>query len=303
MPFVFPMKLLFSLFLLCLPFVSSQLCTNEEQCKLISKKLIYIPELNELGELIPSFHQNLDYKLIKVFKNCLAIYSMKNLPSEVSPSQKLTTNDLIRRIPYSKIFLDCGEDGNKLCLAGKFIEIYSNVSFEQNSIDSLVKLNVEFNQNCIIIPIIDALETNLSKNLMYVCEDHNDKMREFLKFRDELSRLISSYNFDKTYDFQNSQNSLTVQHDFLKTFDSDNKLAKVYVVLNSGSLSVYSEKNRFDSLIFKVNLMELNFSISTMGVSDAIAKGYLNDSWSGNYTPKPIDSCCFMVPMIGGSNM
>ena len=299
------MKLFFLLFLFfhALPFISSQLCTDEEQCKLISKKLIYIPEINELGELLPPSHQILDYKLIKVFKNCLAIYSMKNLPSEVSPSQKLNTSDLIRRIPYSKIYLDCGEDGNKLCLAGKFIEIYSNVSFWQNSIDSLVKLNLEFNRNCIIIPIIDALETDLSKNLMYVCEDQSDKMREFLKFRDELSRLISSYNFDKTYDFENSQNSLTIKQDFMKTFDSDNKLATVFAVLNSGHLSVYSEKNRFNSLLFKINLMDLNFSISVMGVPDAIAKGYLNDSWSRNYTPKPIDSCCFMISIESRNNM
>ena len=294
---------LFFLFLHTLPFISSQLCTDEEQCKLISKKLIYIPEINELGELLPPSHQVLDYKLIKVFKNCLAIYSMKNLPSEVSPSQKLATSDLIRRIPYSKIYLDCGEDGNKLCLAGKFIEIYSNVSFWQNSIDSLMKLNVEFNRNCIIIPIIDALETDLSKNLMYVCEDQSDKMREFFKFRDELSRLISSYNFDKTYDFQNSQNSLAIKQDYMKTFDSDNNLATVYTVLNSGYLSVYSEKNRFNSLLFKINLMDLNFTVSVMGVSDAIAKGYLNDSWSGNYTPKPIDSCCFMISIDSRNNM
>lgn len=295
--------LLLFLFLHSLPFLSSQLCTAEEQCKLISKKLISIPELNELGVLLPPSHQILDYKLIKVFKNCLAIYSMKNLPSEVSPSQKLSTSDLIRRIPYSKIYLDCGEDGNKLCLAGKFIEIYSKVSFAQNAIDSLSKLNIEFNRNCIIFPIIDALETDLSKNLMYVCEDQNDKMREFLKFRDELSRLISNYNFDKTNDFQNSQNSLAIKQDFLKTFDSDNKLARVYAMLNSRFLSVYSERNRFNSLLFKVDLMDLDFSVPAMGVPDAITKGYLNDSWSGNYTPKPIDSCCFMVPLVSGSNM
>lgn len=275
--------------------VCGEICTEDEGCKFVKKKLTLVPLIDSIGQenkLAESF----DFKIIKVFQNSLAIYYAQDNSANLDTSTNLIESDLARRIPFSQINLDCGFDGNKICLGYKFLEIYNKISFKSSAIDAISKLGGEFNKQCLVIPLIDSTNRQLSENLIYICEENKDNLREFFRFKDKFSRLIDSYNIKKLEIHYLAVNAITLKEDILKTADSNNNMSSLLVQLDSQRIKAFLNPQNYNSKVIDFLLININETIGIHSVLEGIREGIIPKNWSEKMFPKPIDACCFMIP-------
>lgn len=281
--------------------IQAEICLEDEGCKHVKKKLTFIPLINTVGNETPAL-ESFDYKIIKVFTNSIAFYFSKDNSALFDSSITMSESDLARRVLFSKINLDCGLDGNKLCLGYQYLEIYNKISYKATGIDTISNLEGEFNKQCIIIPIIDATKRSLSDNLIYICEENKDNLREFLKFRDKLSRLIDAYSLTRLRDINSVANSVSLKEDLLKTADSNLNMSSLMVRLNSIKIQGFLSPQNLNTKVFEIILININPIVGVQPVLTAIRNGILSANWSEGFIPKPIDSCCFMIPIRNVQN-
>lgn len=287
------------IFFLCnffVPFILSQMCIEDEGCKTVKKKLTFVPLINSIGKE-DSTAESFDYKILKIFHNSIAIYNSQDNSASFDATQTINQQDLARRIPFSKIDLDCGIDGNKICMGYQFLELFDKVHFKASAIDALSKFGGEFNKQCMVLPLIDDSRRDLSSNLVYICEADKTQLRSFFKFRDQLSRLIDAYHLSKLSDFNFAMNSVPIKEDLLKTADAGKNMSSLLVKLDSRKLQGFLDPQNMNSKVLEVPLQTLDFSIGVHSVLNAIRKELIAVNWSQEYYPKPIDACCFLIPI------
>ena len=292
------MKLIFFFLIITINIypIKNQLCLADEGCKYVKKKLTYVPLINSVGKENPIL-ESFDFKIIKVFHNCIAIYNSQDNSANLDTSIEVLEMDLARRIPFNKVDLNCGIDENKICFAYQFLELNDKITYKAKAIDAISKLGGEFNKQCMIIPIIDDTIRPISDNLIYICEENKDNLREFFKFRDILSRLIDFYFLSKLNDFSFAGNSISLKEDLLKTVDNYNNMSSLYVKLDSRKIHAYLDPKNFNSKVFEINLMSIDLNFGIHSVLNAIRNNLIPLNWSQNFSPKPIDACCFFIPV------
>jgi len=289
------------LFLILCRLFLSEMCLSDEGCITVIKKLTWVPLINSIGKE-DSSSESFDYKVLKIFPNCLAIYNSQDNSNSLDTSQTINPIDLARRIPFNKIDMDCGIDGNKICMAYQFIELFDKISYKALALDAITKLSGEFNKQCMILPIIDDSRRDLSENLIYICEENKNNLREFFKFRDKLSRLIDAYQLIKMNDFNFPANSITLKEDLLKTADSNRNMSSLLVKLDSRKIQGFLDPQNLNSKVLDIPLHTMNLSMGINSVLNGIRKGYISTNWSQNFIPKPIDACCFMIALRNFEN-
>jgi len=47
-------------------------------------------------------------------------------------------------------------------------------------------------------------------------------------------------------------------------------------------------------------LRDIDESILCTQVPDGILSGKVKENWNDNFDPKPIGTCCFMIPLVNG---
>ena len=63
--------------------------------------------------------------------------------------------------------------------------------------------------------------------------------------------------------------------------------------LYSQSLKVYKDPSDYSSKLYEISVREIfNESLT---INDAIDKNIITSDWNSNFSPKPIDSCCFVI--------
>ena len=173
-------------------------CLENRGCLISKEFLVYLPLFDFNGK-IEKNHEIIDEKRILIFKNKLSIFFGE---------KSINRNFLARSIQFSAINLDCGGFySNKLCTAKEFLEKNENIQYENFIINFFQKIDENFDNQCIILPLIDFL--NIKQSLLYICQKNKAKMQEFYIFRDKLSKLIDNYQLTMLIDYSSSANSFS----------------------------------------------------------------------------------------------